>query len=58
MTGEVAQIASDIRDVQYQISLEKSIAELRAFDDTVLYSYIKTLLDTIECILAPSPMIV
>ena len=57
-TGEVARIASDIRDVQYQISLEKSIVELRDFDDTVLYPYLKKLLDTIESILVPSPMII
>lgn len=56
-TGEISQIASDISDVRYSFSLEKAIEELRDFDDDILFPYIRKLIDTLEGILQPSPMI-
>jgi len=56
-TGEVTQLASDISDVRYSFSLEKAIEELRDFDDEVLFPYIEKLINTIDGILQPSPMI-
>lgn len=55
-SGEVTQIASDIRDVKYEFSLEEAIRELIEFDDNVLFPYLKKLIETIEGILNPSPM--
>ena len=55
--GEVTQIASDISDVKYSFSLEEAINELQQFDDNVLYPYLERLIQTIEDILEPSPMI-
>ncbi len=55
-SGEMTQIASDINDVKYEISLEKAIRELQKFDDDVLFPYIANLIKTIEEILEPSPM--
>lgn len=56
-SGEVTQIASDIKDVKYEFSLEDAIQELQEFDDDVLYPYLKKLIETIEGILGPSPMV-
>ena len=55
--GKITQVASDYRDVQYSFSLENAISELREFDDRVLFPYIKNLIDTVEAILQPSPMV-
>lgn len=57
MSGEVTQIASDIGDVKYEFSLEEAIQELQEFDDNVLFPYLKKLIETIEGILDPSPMV-
>jgi|GEM_PF-3078627 hypothetical protein len=56
-TGEKTQMASDIADVRYSFSLEDAIAQLVDFDDNKLFPYIRKLIDTIEDILKPSPMI-
>lgn len=56
-SGAVTQIASDITDVKYEFSLEDAIQELQEFDDDVLYPYLKKLIETIEEILEPSPMV-
>lgn len=56
-TGEKLQMPSDIRDVQWQFSLVESINELVAFDDEKLFPYIKALLEELERVLQPSPMI-
>ena len=55
--GEVTQIASDIGDVKYEFSLEEAIQKQKEFDDNVLFPYIKKLIETIEGILEPSPMV-
>lgn len=54
--GTTEQMASDISDVQYMVSLEQAISQLRDFDDNVLYPYIETLIQTLEDIIEPSPM--
>ena len=55
--GQIAQIVSDVGDVKYEFSLEEAIVELKEFDDNTLFPYLKKLIETIEKILAPSPMI-
>lgn len=55
--GQITQVVSDPRDVQYSFSLEDAISELREFDDRTLFPYIKKLIDTVEAILQPSPMV-
>lgn len=56
-SGEVTQIATDITDVKYEFSLEAAIQELQEFDDNALFPYLKELIETIEGILKPSPMV-
>jgi len=56
-TGEKFQRASDIRDIQYQFSLIEGIEELRKFDDEVLFPYIRDLLNELEMVIQPSPMV-
>lgn len=56
-TGEKIQMASDISDVRYSFSLEDAIVQLADFDDNKLFPYIRKLIDTLEDILKPSPMI-
>lgn len=56
-TGEKIQMASDISDVRYSFSLEDAIVQLVDFDDNKLFPYIRKLIDTLEDILKPSPMI-
>lgn len=56
-SGEKTQIASNIRDVQYSFSLEDAIKELKDFDNNELFPYIENLINTIQEILNPSPMI-
>lgn len=56
-TGKRTQLASSISDVRYEFSLEDAIKELQKFDDDALFPYIRQLIDTIENILQPSPMI-
>lgn len=56
-SGKMIQIASDISDVKYEISLEKAIRELQEFDDNTLFPYVSNLIKTIEEILEPSPMV-
>ena len=56
-TGQVTQVASDPQDVRYSFSLEEAISELRDFDDNTLFPYIQKLIDSIENILQPSPMV-
>ena len=55
--SKFVQIPSDIRDVQYSISLEEAIQTLKDFDDNILFPYIDKLIHTLEDILHPSPMI-
>ena len=56
-TGEQIQMASDISDVRYSFSLEVAIVQSADFDDNKLFPYIRKLIDTLEDILKPSPMI-
>lgn len=56
-TGERTQMASDISDVRYSFSLEDAILQLVDFDDNKLFPYIRRLIDTVEEIIEPSPMI-
>lgn len=50
-------MASDISDVRYSFSLEDAILQLVDFDDNKLFPYIRRLIDTVEEIIEPSPMI-
>lgn len=52
----MVEIASDTKDVKYKFSLEEGIEELRRFDDEVLFPYIRDLMNELERILQPSPM--
>ena len=54
---QFTQVASDHRDVQYTFSLEDAILELKEFDDNILFPYLQKLINTIEDILNPSPMV-
>ena len=56
-TGEKIQMASNISDVRFSFSLENAIEELVDFDDNKLFPYLRKLIDTLEDILKPSPMI-
>ncbi len=56
-SNEAIQIASDIRDVQWVQSLTENIAELKRFDDEQLYPYVKSLLEELEQVIKPSPMV-
>lgn len=56
-SGENIHIATDIRDVKNEVSLEDGILELQEFDDNILFPYLKDLLESIEKILDPSPII-
>jgi hypothetical protein len=55
--GTVTQLVSDVSDVSYSLSLEDAIVELHKFDDEKLFPYIEDLLNKLERILQPSPMI-
>ena len=55
--GEKTQLASDIRAVQYQLSLREGIEELHKFDDDVLFPYVKDLFNELESVIKPSPMV-
>lgn len=50
-------MASDTKDVKYRLSLEEAIEGLRRFDDEVPFSYTKDLMNELEGVLDPSPMI-
>ena len=56
-TNETIQIASDIRDVQWVQSLTDNITELQRFDDEQLFPYVKSLLEELERVVKPSPMV-
>ena len=56
--GKTTQLASDIRDVQMELSLTDEIARLKAFDDEVLFPYIQKLIGIIEATIYPSPFLV
>lgn len=51
------QLVSDIKDVQYQLSLKEGINELYKFDEEILFIYIRDLLNELEQVIEPSPMI-
>lgn len=55
--GEMIQLVSDVSDVQYKISLEESIEELRMFDDEELFPYIEGLFPLLEKLINLSPMV-
>lgn len=55
--NEKSQIASDIRDVQLEISLKDAVEELRNFDDKMLFPYIAELFKKLEDVIQPSPLI-
>lgn len=56
-SDETIQIASDIRDVQWVQSLSENISELKRFDDEHLFPYVKSLLEELEKVVNPSPMV-
>ena len=53
----MVQVAFDTRDVRFEVSLEKSIEELFAFDDEKLLPYLHDLISELEKIVQPSPMV-
>ena len=55
--GSMVQVAFDTRDVRFEVSLEKSIEELFAFDDEKLFPYLHDLISELEKIVQPSPMV-
>jgi len=55
---EKVQLTSDVRDVQFELSLNEEIQRLKEFDDDLLFPYIKNLLEIIEDIIKPSPYLV
>ena len=55
--GSMTRVAFDTREVRYTVSLEKSIEELFAFDDEELFPYLRSLIEELEKIVQPSPMI-
>lgn len=57
-SDETMQIASDIKDVQWVQSLTENISELQHFDDEQLYPYVKALLEELEQVVKPSPMVI
>ena len=54
----MTQLASDIRDVQMELSLTDEIARLKEFDDEMLFPYIQKLIGIIEKTINPSPFLV
>ncbi len=57
-SGNMTQLASDIRDVQMELSLTDEIARLKEFDDEMLFPYIQKLIGIIEKTINPSPFLV
>ena len=57
-SGNLVQIASDISDVQMELSLTEEIARLYSFDDEVLFPYIQKLLQVLEETIKPTPFLV
>lgn len=55
--GSMTRVAFDTREVRYKVSLEKSIEELLVFDDEELFPYLRDLIDELEKIVQPSPMV-
>lgn len=55
-SGNMVEMASDTKDVKYKFSLEEGVEELRRFDDEVLFPYVKDLMNELERVLKPSPM--
>ncbi len=47
----------DIRDVKKVVNLRKSIIDLREFDDTILFPYIKKLFELLELEIKPSEIL-
>ena len=56
-SGERIELASNIQDVRYMISLESAIMELKDFDDKTLFPYINELINIIDGKLNPSPFL-
>lgn len=55
--GTMTEAAFDTRDVRFEVSLEKSIEELAAFDDEKLFPYLHDLISELEKIVQPSPFV-
>lgn len=55
-SGKMVEMASDTKDVKYKFSLQEGIEELRRFDDEVLFPYVRDLMNELERVLKPSPM--
>lgn len=55
--GERTKMVSDTQDVKYKISLLDSIKELYKFDEEKLFPYLKNLLEELEKLVNPSPMV-
>jgi len=56
-SGKEIQVASNIIDVQIQYSLKEGIESLFTFDNEVLFPYIRDLINELERVLQPSPMV-
>lgn len=56
-TGIESQIASNITDVQLHCSLKEGIEVLVKFDDEVLFPYIRELINELERVLQPWPIV-
>ena len=54
---ERVAVPSDVRDVQWEVSLEDSIAELYRFDDEQLFPYLEGLFRELERVVDPSPIV-
>lgn len=54
---KTTRIASDIRDVKCEQSLSENIDELKKFDDEQLFPYVKSLLEELEKVVDPSPLV-
>ena len=54
---EKKEVASNIQDVQWVQSLKENIEELKRFDDEQLFPYIKSLLEELEQVVKPSPLV-
>lgn len=55
--GNLIELITDITDAQMKLSLKEEIARLFRFDNECLYPYIKDLMDELEKIIDPSPLV-
>ena len=56
-SNDLISSASDIRDIRCVQSLKENISELQRFDDNQLFPYVKELIEELERVIEPSPMV-